>query len=144
MLLALQVRSTNAMFKVLKIIILNYTTNPERRFDFSLGIDIADNPVAAMKIGLDALKSYDFILDDLKPAAIIKSVGDSNILISFYGWVDQTRVNFFRSRSLTIETVMRALEREGLSLPELIYRLKVENLDVQGVKGVNTENCQNG
>jgi small-conductance mechanosensitive channel len=116
---------------VFKGVILNYTTNPERRFDFCLGIDIADNPLAAMEIGLEALKSHDFILDDPKPAAIIKSVGDSNIIISFYGWVDQTSVNFFRSRSLAIETVMRALERDGLSLPEPAYRLKFEDFSAE-------------
>lgn len=114
--------------EVFKGVILNYTTNPERRFDFSLGIDIADNPLAAMQIGLDALKSHDFILNDPKPAAVIESVGDSNIVVKFYGWVDQTSVNFFRSRSLAIETVMRALEGEGLSLPEPAYRLKLQDL----------------
>ena len=112
---------------VFKGIILNYTTNPERRFDFSLGIDISDNPLTAMQIGLDALKQHSFVLSEPKPAAIIKSVGDSNIVISFYGWVDQTDVNFYRSRSLAIETVMRALENHGLSLPEPSYRLKFEN-----------------
>lgn len=120
--------------EVFKGVILNYTTNPERRFDFSLGIDIADNPLAAMKIGREALKLHDFILEDPRPAAIIKSVGDSNIIISFYGWVDQTQVNFFRSRSLAIETVMRALENEGLSLPEPIYRLKLEDLSTEVAK----------
>lgn len=113
--------------QVFKGIIINYTTNPERRFDFTLGVDSNDNPVAAMQIGIDRLKSHDFILNDPQPAAVIDSVGDSNILISFYGWVNQKQVNFARSRSLAIESVMRKLEQEGFSLPEPIYRLRVED-----------------
>jgi len=40
---------------VFKAVILNYTTNPDRRFTFSLGVDAADDPVAAMQTGLDVI-----------------------------------------------------------------------------------------
>ena len=46
---------------VFKAVILNYTRNPERRFEFDLGVDAADDPVAAMQLGLDRLKSMPFV-----------------------------------------------------------------------------------
>ncbi|MGB5724897.1 MAG: mechanosensitive ion channel domain-containing protein, partial [Parasphingorhabdus sp.] len=49
---------------VFKAEILNYSTNPERRFDFELGVDAEDDPLAAMNIGLEALQGLAFVLDD--------------------------------------------------------------------------------
>jgi small-conductance mechanosensitive channel len=111
---------------VFKAVILNYTRNPERRFDFDLGVDAEDDPVAAMKTGLDAMEKLDFILSEPKPNAIIAAVGDSNIVIRFMGWVDQTESDFGKARSLAIRAAMTVLEEEGFTLPEPIYRLRFD------------------
>ena len=113
---------------VFKAIILNYTTNSDRRFKFQLGVDAADDPVSAMKTGLDVMKAQGFVLDDPAPSASISEVGDSNIVINFYGWVDQTAASFGKVRSLSIRSVKNALEEQGFSLPEPIYRLKLDNM----------------
>lgn len=113
---------------VFKAVILNYTTNSERRFKFQLGVDAADDPVSAMKIGLNVMRAHDFVQDDPAPSASISNVGDSNIVINFYGWVDQTTASFGKARSLSIRSVKDALEQEGFSLPEPIYRVKLDNM----------------
>jgi len=76
---------------VFKAVILNYTRNPERRFEFDLGIDANDDPVEGMSIGLGAIQQLNFVLDTPRAGAIIQNVGDSNVILRFYGWVDQTR-----------------------------------------------------
>lgn len=111
---------------VFKAIILNYTRNPERRFDFELGVDAEDDPLAAISVGIEAMRTLDFILDDPKPFAIIKTVGDSNIVLTFYGWVDQSNADFGKSRSLAIRAAKDAIEREGFTLPEPIYRVRFD------------------
>lgn len=111
---------------VFKAIILNYTTNPERRFHFELGIDAADDPVAAMQVGLDVMEANDFVLKDPAPSAGISNVGDSNIVIKYLGWVDQKSTSFGKARSLCIRGVKDALETQGFSLPEPIYRVKLD------------------
>ncbi len=113
---------------VFKAVILNYTTNSDRRFNFSLGVDAADDPVAAMKTGLDAMRAHEFVKDSPEPSASISEVGDSNIVINFYGWVDQTTASFGKARSLSIRSVKDALEEQGFSLPEPIYRVKLDNI----------------
>ena len=113
---------------VFKAIILNYTTNSERRFKFQLGVDAADDPIAAMQTGLDVMRAHDFVQDDPAPSASISDVGDSNIVINFYGWVDQTTASFGKARSLSIRSVKDALEKQGFSLPEPIYRVKLDNM----------------
>ena len=95
---------------VFKGIILNYSTNPERRFDFDLSIEAKDNPITAIKAGLKAIKAQDFILKDPAPTAAIKTAGESKIIIKFTGWIDQVETGFGKARSLTIQSVMQALE----------------------------------
>ncbi|WP_339907935.1 mechanosensitive ion channel family protein [Pseudomonas guineae] len=112
---------------VFKGIILNYSTNPERRFEFELGVDADDDPVAAMQAGLDAVSSLDFILQEPEPDALINTVGDSNIVLTFYAWIDQRQTNFAKARSLAIRAAMRALQAQGFTLPEPIYRLRFDS-----------------
>jgi hypothetical protein len=76
---------------VFKAVILNYTRNPERRFDFELGVDANDDPMAAIKSGLEAIGDLDFVLDDPAPMGNIVTVGDSNIVLCFRAWVDQEK-----------------------------------------------------
>lgn len=111
---------------VFKAVILNYTSNPERRFEFELGVDAEDDPVAAMSAGLDAIRELPFVLDDPEPSAIISLVGDSNIVLRFMGWVNQESADFAKSRSLAIRAAMTVLEAEGFTLPEPIYRLRFD------------------
>lgn len=124
---------------VFKAIILNYTTNPERRFQFELGIDAADDPVAAMQVGLDVMAANDFVLSDPAPSAGISNVGDSNIVIKYLGWVDQKSTSFGKARSLSIRGVKDALEMQGFSLPEPIYRVKLDGIDAPALAIKSTE-----
>ncbi len=117
-----QLRIPNA--EVFKATILNYTKNSERRFTFELGIDSNDDPLAAIKVGLDAIYTLAFVLDEPKAVAVITNVGDSNIILEFQIWVDQSDTDFSKARSIAIRETKHALENEGFSLPEPIYRLR--------------------
>nr|WP_298925034.1 mechanosensitive ion channel family protein [uncultured Erythrobacter sp.] len=112
--------------QVFKAVILNFTTNPKRRFEFELGIDADDDPRAAMKLGRETLNNRKFIVDNPEPAARVTQVGDSNIVIQFLGWVDQRDADWGKSRSLAIASVKDALEEGGFALPEPIYRLRFD------------------
>jgi len=114
---------------VFKAVILNYSSNPQRRFAFELGVDAADDPVAAMKVGTDAIKALSFILTEPEPNALIQTVGDSNIVLCFTGWIDQEKTNFGRARSLAIRVVTSMLDEQGFTMPEPIYRLRFDNTD---------------
>lgn len=111
---------------VFKSVILNYTRNPERRFEFELGIDAEDDPLAAMKLGLADLAALPFVLDTPGPTAVIEKVGDSNIILRFFAWVDQDHTDFLKGRSQAIAVTKASLEGAGFSLPEPIYRLRFD------------------
>ncbi|MEX2469974.1 MAG: mechanosensitive ion channel family protein, partial [Pseudohongiellaceae bacterium] len=111
---------------VFKAVILNYTRNPERRFEFDLGIDAADDPVAAMQLGLDRLKILPFVLAKPEPEAFIGAVGDSSIVLRFMAWVHQGETHFCKARGLAINATKDVLEAAGFTLPEPIYRLRFD------------------
>ncbi len=112
--------------KVFKADILNYTTNPQRRFGFSVGVDSADDPVDAITTGVEAIAGHDFILTDPPPGGRIVDIGDSSIEIRYTAWIDQRETDFGAARSQCIRDVQDALEAGGFSLPEPIYRVKMD------------------
>ena len=111
---------------VFKAVIVNYTRNPQRRFEFELGIDAEDDVSEARRLGVKVLRDLDFVLDTPEPSARVEEVGDSNIVIKFLGWIDQTRTDWFKARSEAIPAVKDALEGAGFALPEPIYRLRFD------------------
>lgn len=120
---------------VFKAVILNYSRNPERRFHFDLGVDAEGDPLVAIDTGLDAIRRLDFVLASPKPDAVINAVGDSNILITFAGWINQEKSDFRKARSLAIRVAKIALEENGFTLPEPIYRLRFDQ-QLNGLVGV--------
>ncbi len=107
--------------------ILNYTRNPERRFDFVLGVDADDDPGKAMAVGVARLRALRFVLDEPSPGARLEEIGDSNIMLRFLGWIDQEHSDWFKARSAAIRAVMMELEAKGFGLPEPIYRLRFDS-----------------
>ena len=112
---------------VFKAEILNYSRNPQRRFSFELGVDAEDDPASAIETGLAAINGQDFVLNDPEATAEIREVGDSNILITFHGWIDQRASDFNKARGAAIRVTKNALENSGFALPEPIYRLRFDN-----------------
>mgnify|MGYP000108971223 CR=1 FL=1 len=112
--------------QVFKAVILNYTRNPQRRFQFDLGVDADDDALAARRLGRDTLGSLPFVLDDPGPEARVLEVGDSNVVLRFLGWIDQDESDWYKAQSLAIVAVKTALEGAGFGLPEPIYRLRFD------------------
>lgn len=117
--------------------ILNYTRNPERRFDFVLGVDAEDDPGEAIKVGINRLTQLAFVLSDPAPGGRLEEVGDSNIILRFVGWIDQTETDWFKARSAAIRAVKMTLEEQGFGLPEPIYRLRFDSGSPLEIAGGN-------
>lgn len=120
-----QLRIPNS--EVFKATILNYTKNPERRFTFQLAMDANDDPLAAIKVGIQAVRDLDFVLEDPEAVCIVTEVSDSNILLEFQVWVDQTNTDITKARSIAIREAKHALENNGFVLPEPTYRMHFDD-----------------
>nr|WP_272212232.1 mechanosensitive ion channel family protein [Marinicella sp. W31]MDC2878143.1 mechanosensitive ion channel family protein [Marinicella sp. W31] len=115
---------------VFKSVIINFTVNPQRRLTFEVGVDANSDLDRALKIGLGAVSRQDFILSEPAADAWIGALGDSNVILVFVGWVDQTATDLLKARSEAMRLVKRALETNGFSLPEPTYRLRLDD-DIQ-------------
>ena len=117
-------RLPNAM--VFKAVILNYTRNPERRFDFVVGIDPEQEGLQAIDIGTAEMEGLDFVLKEPPPNGVIQALGASTTDLQFTGWINQSETDFNKARSVAIARVKNALEASGFSLPDPSYRISVK------------------
>lgn len=108
---------------VFKGTILNYSRNPKRRFQFDVGVGVEEDLLEAQRLGVEELQDQPKVLDEPPPEAIITKLGDSSVVIRFYGWVDQTEAGFFKVKAEAIRRVKITLENAGMDLPEPIYRV---------------------
>lgn len=113
--------------------IVNYSTNPERRFLFSLGVDSDSDLSKALETGLATIAALEFVLEDPLAEAWIDELGDSNVILTFAGWINQQDTSFVKARSEAMRLVKRALEANGFLLPEPTYRLRFD----EGVMSLN-------
>lgn len=118
------VRIPNA--DVFKGVILNYTRNPKRRFDFVLGVGTEEDLGRAQSTGLATLRAMPGILADPPPQAWIDEIGDSAVLVHFFAWIDQRGVEWAKVRGEAIRRVKEAFDAAGIELPEPIHRLRIE------------------
>jgi small-conductance mechanosensitive channel len=123
------VRIPNAI--VFKSKIRNYTRQPARRFDFDLGVDAGTDLVQALRVGVDALKSLDFVLSEPPAQAWVETVGDSSVVVQYMAWVDQTRTDYWVARGEAIRITKLALEAAGIAMPEPIYNVNVRETSAE-------------
>jgi small-conductance mechanosensitive channel len=115
---------------VYKSTILNFTRNPMRRFSFDVGVDTDIDPNFAQQLAEAALAEVPGVLVDPKSNCVVQELGDSNVVLRAYAWIDQAESDFTRTRSAGMVAVKRAFEKADVTMPEPIYRLRVENVDL--------------
>lgn len=111
--------------KVFKAVIVNYTRNPKRRFDFEVGVDNEQDLAAAQKVATDTLVHMAGVLKDPAPICTVEQLGDSNVVLHVFGWVDQTHADFAMVRSESIRLVKHAFDQAGIVMPEPIYTVRL-------------------
>lgn len=122
---------------VYKSTILNFTRNPMRRFSFDVGVDTDIDPNFAQQLAEAALAEVPGVLVDPKPNCVVQELGDSNVVLRAYAWIDQAESDFRRSRSAGMVAVKRAFEKADVTMPEPIYRLRVENVDLNDTRSAS-------
>ena len=110
---------------VFKSVITNFTRNPRRRFDVIVGIGVEEEPPEAIAIGTETLRAMQGVMDAPEPFALVERIGDSSVVIRFYGWVDQREADFLKVRSKAVRVLKAALDEAGIELPEPIYSIRM-------------------
>ncbi|MFZ0614477.1 MAG: mechanosensitive ion channel family protein [Desulfobacterales bacterium] len=120
------VRIPNAT--VFKSIIFNFSINPRRRFDFGVGVGVDVDLVEVQNVGCGVLRQLDGVLAEPAPFMITEELGDYNVLVRFYGWMDQRSADFAKVRGSAIRRVKLALDDAGLDMPEPVQTIRLQRV----------------
>ncbi len=111
--------------QVFKAVIVNYTRNNERRFSFDLGIDATQDLTEAQQLAVETLNATEGVLADPKPSALVQELGDFNVILRIFGWVDQDKYSFGKVRSEAIKKAKQAFDDAEIIMPEPIYQIRM-------------------
>lgn len=111
---------------VFRAVIVNFTSNPQRRFQFDLPINTHAHCGGAIAAALDAIKAQEFVLQSPEANVEIAETAGSHPLIRCFGWVDQTRTDPGKARTVAIRAVIAALRDGGFAAEEPVHRLRME------------------
>lgn len=129
---------------VFKSVVLNYSKNPKRRFDFSMLIDGAQSIREAQTLAMAAIAQIEGVLDDPAPAWTVVEFGAAGIQLRFYGWVNQRETDLGKVRSEAIRRVKAAFAYAGIEAPRTVYHIATSRQrDAQAIEAM-TESLNNG
>ncbi|HJR74712.1 MAG TPA: mechanosensitive ion channel family protein [Luteimonas sp.] len=111
----------NAM--VFKSIMLNYSRNPKRRFDFTISIDASESISKSTALALEQIAKVPGVLDDPAPSSVVKDFAPSGIVLQFFGWVDQRASDLGKTRGEAIRLVKAAFSTAGIDQPQTTYNI---------------------
>ena len=95
--------------------ITNFSRNPTRRFDITVGISYGDDVNGATDLLMGLLTGDERILDDPEPLAVVEELGDSAVIINLRAW---TRAEDFGAAVSDLKKAIKVeLEAAGYSIP---------------------------
>ncbi len=103
---------------VYKSNIHNFTSNPNRRGEFTVGIGYDDNIGFAQEKVLKILAKHPAVLNDPEPWVLVDNLGKSTVDLRIYFWIDGRQHSLLKVKSSVIRLVKRAFQEEGISMPD--------------------------
>lgn len=103
---------------VYKSIIRNFTSNPNRRDDFIVGIGYEDSIDRAQEVALEVLAQHSAVLKEPEPMVLVDSLGDATVKMRVFFWIDGSTHSWLKVRSSVIRLVKRAFQKHGISMPD--------------------------
>jgi small conductance mechanosensitive channel len=103
---------------VFKSTIHNFTSNPNRRDDFIVGIGYDDSIPLAQEIALQVLAEHPAVLHEPEPWVLVENLGPSTVNLRVYFWLDGGRHSGAKVKSSVIRLVKQAFQDAEISLPD--------------------------
>lgn len=103
---------------VFKSTILNFTSNPNRRDNFIVGIGYEDSIPFAQEVALKVLAEHPAVLSEPEPLVLVENLGSSTVNLRVYFWLDGGQHSWLKVKSSVIRLVKRAFQEADISLPD--------------------------
>ncbi|MFV8750000.1 mechanosensitive ion channel family protein [Nannocystaceae bacterium ST9] len=109
---------------VFRATITNYTRNPERRFEFMLGVGFESELRKVQELAIATIAAIPGVLVKPAPSCFVEEFGASAMTISVGGWIDQRNADWFKVNSEARRLIKAAFDRAGIDVPEPIVRVR--------------------
>ncbi len=103
---------------VYKSSILNFTSNPNQRTTFIIGIGYDDSIAAAQAIGAKVLEEHPAVLKEPEPWILVDQLAASTVNLRFYLWVNAQEHNILKVKSSVLRLMKTTYMNEGISMPD--------------------------
>lgn len=103
---------------IYKSIIHNYTSNPNIRIDFTIGIGYDDSISLAQETVRQVLEDHPAVLNEPEQLVLVDSLGSATVNLHIYFWIDGTQFSLLKVKSAIIRLVKRAIQDAGISMPD--------------------------
>jgi small conductance mechanosensitive channel len=103
---------------VFKSTIVNYTSNPNARADFSIAVGYEYSITEAQQIVRQVLSAQPEVLQKPNPMVLVDELGSSFVNLKVYFWFNFTKHSKVKMRSLLMRRVLRELEARGITAPD--------------------------
>ena len=103
---------------VFKSTLRNFTSNPDRREDFIVGIGYDDSITFAQETALKVLAGHPAVLKDPEPLVLVENLGSSTVNLRVYFWLDGDKHSWLKVKSSVIRFIKRAFQDSQISLPD--------------------------
>jgi small conductance mechanosensitive channel len=118
-----EIRIPNAI--VYKSKIENFTSIPERRFEFKVGIGYENDLCTAVAVAREAALATPGVLDKPEPVVLVETLGDSTIVMEVRAWMNQLQSDFCKVRGATMRSIKEAFDDQAISMPEPIQNVRI-------------------
>jgi small conductance mechanosensitive channel len=103
---------------VYKSKIFNYTSNPNRRVGFTVGIGYEDKITTAQELVMGVLAEHPAVLKEPEPLVLVDNLGSATVNLQIYFWVDGSQHGWQKVRSSAIRLVKRTFQNAHISMPD--------------------------
>lgn len=103
---------------IYKSTITNFTSNPNRREEFTIGIGYDVDVAKAQEAAIEVLNSHPAVLADPEPMVLAVSLDSSSVTLRVYYWVDLREHSWEKVRSSVLRLVKQRFETDGITMPD--------------------------
>ncbi|GAB5445022.1 MAG: mechanosensitive ion channel family protein [Fuerstiella sp.] len=98
--------------------IVNYTSNPNQRFQFTVGVGYDVETSRAQEVAVQVLRDHPAVLDDPEPMVLVEQLASSTVNLTVYAWINGAQNSLLKVKSSVMRLTLRAFEEAGFSMPD--------------------------
>jgi small conductance mechanosensitive channel len=111
---------------VFKSRIINFSLNRERRFQFTICVELGAELATVRNLAADTVQALPFILDEPAVSVWLGDITDSGVEVIVTGWIDQNETSLVAARGEALRLVKVAITASGVIIPDTTYTIRLD------------------